>query len=103
MARSTRRNGKTNKSFPWALDIGSWKPEISIRGPSNHVFPRKGSDLLLGNGDMLLRDYEKGITRGQYAFVSSGEIKQVCEIINTPLPSGHDQELFRISDSDLQS
>ena len=102
MARSTRRNGKTNPFHGlWTLGRGSLRFRFEVS--SNHVFPRKGSDLLLGNGDMLLRDYEKGITRGQYAFVSSGEIKQVCEIINTPLPSGHDQELFRISDSDLQS
>ena len=80
--------------------------KICFRMPSKAndqaLWQHKGSDLLLGNGDMLLRDYEKGIIRGQCAFVSSGEIKQVCEIINTPLPSGYDQELFRISDSDLQ-
>ena len=61
-----------------------------------------GAELLLGDGDMLIQT-QNNVVRSQGASVSSEEIKNVFQVINTSLNRRYDQELFRISDSDLQS
>lgn len=68
---------------------------------SQTLFNCDGAELLLGDGDMLIQT-QNNVVRAQGASVSSEEIKNVCQVINTAL-SRYDQELFRISDSDLQS
>ena len=61
-----------------------------------------GAELLLGDGDMLIQT-QNNVVRVQGTSVSSEEIKNVFQVINRSLNRRYDQELFRISDSDLQS